>query len=301
MVSIVRSDDGTRWGLYDPTVKVAKSSDERKWDSDGKTKSKLVWWTNGWRADWKCKNNDYCIKIEIGKKENDKWDEFKPFSEEKILEQLKNLDVSRPELPFFYHDRYSDTEYGESETNGCRKPKYEWDEYIFLLDGMIGNLAMSILFENHGEPWFVGDYFEMPHEESHGLEFTKDGFHICNEDELRLFKSLFIDKMATLIEQKMQEDNKKKAAKEKKAKERGEEGPKGAKRNFERFKTEREAFLAYKQLCDAGKTPIWDEEDGVKAVVAVNFHDWCWLPEKDNKVYKKSQYLSQYLGREYIG
>lgn len=36
MVSIVRSDDGMKWGLYDPAVKVAKSGDERKWDSKGK-------------------------------------------------------------------------------------------------------------------------------------------------------------------------------------------------------------------------------------------------------------------------
>lgn len=70
-------------------------------------------------------------------------------------------------------------------------------------------------------------------------------------------------------------------------------------RNFERFNTRREAFLAYQELCGTRKTPIWIEDDEVPCATEVDFNDWCWLPEKEDGRYRKSEYLKQYLGRDY--
>ena len=71
-------------------------------------------------------------------------------------------------------------------------------------------------------------------------------------------------------------------------------------RNFERFKTKREAYLSYLELSKLKKTPIWDENDDIPCGTVVDFSDWCWLPVKEDGIYRESEYLKQYLGRDYI-
>lgn len=71
-------------------------------------------------------------------------------------------------------------------------------------------------------------------------------------------------------------------------------------RNFERFSTRREGVLAYQELCNSKKTPIWVEDDDIPCASVVDFSDWCWLPEKEDGIYRESEYLKQYLGRDYI-
>lgn len=71
-------------------------------------------------------------------------------------------------------------------------------------------------------------------------------------------------------------------------------------RNFERFKTRSEAFLAYQELCATRKTPIWIVDDEVPCATEVDFNDWCWLPENPQGDYAVSQYCKAYLGRDYI-
>ena len=70
-------------------------------------------------------------------------------------------------------------------------------------------------------------------------------------------------------------------------------------RNFERFKTRHEAFLAYQELCATRKTPRWIVDDEVPCAIDVDFSDWCWLPENPQGVYAVSQYCKAYLGRDY--
>lgn len=72
-----------------------------------------------------------------------------------------------------------------------------------------------------------------------------------------------------------------------------------AKRNFENYKTRREAFLAYDDLCNSRKTPIWAEDDGIHCVIVVDFNDWIWLPVKGDQKYSVGEYCEKYLGRKY--
>ena len=66
------------------------------------------------------------------------------------------------------------------------------------------------------------------------------------------------------------------------------------KRNFENYSTRHEAYLAYKKLYDSKKCPYWFEDDGIKAYIAVDFHEWIWLPVSDSPkcpVEWKKEYL----------
>ena len=70
-------------------------------------------------------------------------------------------------------------------------------------------------------------------------------------------------------------------------------------RNFEEYKTRREAFSAYKDLRDGQNTPIWIDDDDIPCAVVIDFEDWLWLPVKTKQAYEVSKYCEQYLGRKY--
>ena len=72
-------------------------------------------------------------------------------------------------------------------------------------------------------------------------------------------------------------------------------------RNFEQYKTRREAFLAYEELGNNHKTPIWitSDEYDIPVAVVVDFNDWIWLPVNESQKYKESEYVKNYLGRKY--
>ena len=69
-------------------------------------------------------------------------------------------------------------------------------------------------------------------------------------------------------------------------------------RNFEEYKTRREAFLAYEALSHNKNTPIWVEDDDIPCALVIDFTDWLWLPVKTKQAYEESKYCEQYLGRK---
>lgn len=74
------------------------------------------------------------------------------------------------------------------------------------------------------------------------------------------------------------------------------------KRNFENYKTRRDAFLAYQQLVENRKTPVWvmgNGDDIPYLAFVIDFNDWIWLPEQKNCAYSVKEYCNQYLGRDY--
>jgi hypothetical protein len=60
-------------------------------------------------------------------------------------------------------------------------------------------------------------------------------------------------------------------------------------RNFSRFNTRHEAYMAYKR-----ENPMWVYNDGIGAAVNVAFADWCWLPIKKDGIYEQTKY-AKYL------
>lgn len=62
------------------------------------------------------------------------------------------------------------------------------------------------------------------------------------------------------------------------------------KRNFERFDTRHEAFVAYEL-----EKPIWVYDDGVSMGIRMEFEEWCWMPYKPDGVYEKRKY-EKFLG-----
>lgn len=171
MVTIVKHNEEEIWGLF---------------DSKNHT---LVKWSDGWEL-----NGEYSFNIEIGTLDN--FGCFNAFSEDKILENLKLLDVSSGSLPLSYEDEYSDTEYTDRETNdACRVPDFDFYNYIFKMEDKEGGIALQIELENHGTPWFMGDCYEMPDDEWTETEDreTLEGWHKCTDYELQVFKGKFID------------------------------------------------------------------------------------------------------------
>ena len=73
------------------------------------------------------------------------------------------------------------------------------------------------------------------------------------------------------------------------------------KRNFENYTTRREAFLAYEELCNEHKTPIWihGDESDIPYAIVIDFEDWIWLPVNESQQYKESECVEKYLGRKY--
>lgn len=73
------------------------------------------------------------------------------------------------------------------------------------------------------------------------------------------------------------------------------------KRNFENYKTRREAHLAYDELCKTRKTPIWikGDEDKIPFAFVIDFNDWVWLPVNESQKYKETEYVEKFLGRRY--
>lgn len=63
------------------------------------------------------------------------------------------------------------------------------------------------------------------------------------------------------------------------------------KRNFERFRTRHEAFVAFEL-----EKPKWVYDDGVNMGITMKLDDWCWLPVKGDGVYERSKYEKYILG-----
>lgn len=57
------------------------------------------------------------------------------------------------------------------------------------------------------------------------------------------------------------------------------------KRNFERFDTRHEAFVAYEL-----EKPRWVYDDGVNMAINMDLDEWCWLPIKPDGIYERSKY-----------
>ena len=62
-------------------------------------------------------------------------------------------------------------------------------------------------------------------------------------------------------------------------------------RNFSRFKTRHEAFLAFEL-----EKPRWVYDDGVNMGISIELDDWCWLPVKRDGIYERSKYEKYLLG-----
>lgn len=62
-------------------------------------------------------------------------------------------------------------------------------------------------------------------------------------------------------------------------------------RNFERFATRHEAFLAFEL-----EKPRWVYNDGVNMGIAMELDEWCWLPVKGDGIYEHSKYEKYLLG-----
>ena len=71
----------------------------------------------------------------------------------------------------------------------------------------------------------------------------------------------------------------------------------GVKRNFENYKTRHEAYLAFKAL---KKHPYWFVNDKIPAYIAVDFHEWLWLPVTDDPAYPL-KWKREYLGVGCLG
>lgn len=55
--------------------------------------------------------------------------------------------------------------------------------------------------------------------------------------------------------------------------------------NFSRSSSRHDAFIQYKL-----ERPMWIYDDGIQYGVGVEFSEWCWLPVKEDGMYKKSKY-----------
>jgi len=64
-------------------------------------------------------------------------------------------------------------------------------------------------------------------------------------------------------------------------------------RNFEMFKTRREALLAYREL---HPFPIWVPDDGVPCAEVVSWDEWLWLPKTEDNRYSHKEH-DRWLGR----
>lgn len=62
------------------------------------------------------------------------------------------------------------------------------------------------------------------------------------------------------------------------------------KRNFSRFNSRHEAFMAYQR-----ERPKWVYQDGIGAAIAVDFNEWCWLPIRKDGIYEKNGKYDKYL------
>lgn len=56
-------------------------------------------------------------------------------------------------------------------------------------------------------------------------------------------------------------------------------------RNFNLYNSRHEAYIAYKAL---KQIPYWFEDDGIPAFIAVDFHEWIWLPIREDGRYNKA-------------
>ena len=145
MVTIVKHNEKEIWGLF---------------DSKNHT---LVKWSNGWEF-----NGEYSFNIEVGIDvvTSDNLRCFEAFSKDKILENIKLLDVSSGTLPLSYEDAGGDIDFYD---------------YIFKMEDKEGGIALQIELENHGTPWLMGDCYEM--QTMSGLEqkigkHSKDGTNV---------------------------------------------------------------------------------------------------------------------------
>lgn len=197
MVKILKNRKYDIWGLYDPKKNV------------------LIKWTKGWQADWEGKNETFAFSIKTGTMVDGV--DFHEHTEQKIIDELKELDVTKGELPISYDESYEDTEYTDRETNdACRVPDFDWCNYYFKYDNADDGKILCLSFENHSTPWFTGDCYEMSDDEWHQWDDSKAEFVECTSGELVDFKSKFIDAVIKDIEHSI-EKTAKKAIKESKA------------------------------------------------------------------------------------
>ena len=61
-------------------------------------------------------------------------------------------------------------------------------------------------------------------------------------------------------------------------------------RNFSRFKTRHEAFVAYEM-----EKPIWTYPDNIGNAIRMDIGEWLWMPIKKNGQYERGKY-EKYLG-----
>ena len=61
-------------------------------------------------------------------------------------------------------------------------------------------------------------------------------------------------------------------------------------RNFSRFASRHEAYIAYQM-----EKPKWVYPDGIGVAIAVDFNDWCWLPIKKDGIYERNGKYDKYL------
>lgn len=64
-----------------------------------------------------------------------------------------------------------------------------------------------------------------------------------------------------------------------------------SKRNFERFETRHEAFVAFEL-----EKPRWVYNDGINVAIKMELEEWCWLPIKGDGIYERSKYEKYLLG-----
>lgn len=63
------------------------------------------------------------------------------------------------------------------------------------------------------------------------------------------------------------------------------------KRNFERFETRHEAYVAFEL-----ENPRWVYNDGINTAIKMEFEEWCWLPIKGDGIYERRKYQKYLLG-----
>jgi len=61
-------------------------------------------------------------------------------------------------------------------------------------------------------------------------------------------------------------------------------------RNFDRFKTRHEAFVAYEV-----ERPVWTYPDNIGNVIRMDIDEWLWMPIKKDGRYERGKY-EKYLG-----
>ena len=63
-------------------------------------------------------------------------------------------------------------------------------------------------------------------------------------------------------------------------------------RNFSRFNSKQEAYLAYQR-----EKPRWVYQNGMGGVMAVDFNEWVWLPIRKNGIYERNGKYDKYINK----